>query len=193
MIRRAIKTAQRAQEKHDIDIRFAVNVSGIQFSQSDISGFMRNILNETNFDAKKLELEVTESVFMDDIKHTIKVLKSLNDLGLEIAIDDFGTGYSSLSYLSQFPIDRLKIDQSFIRNAINDSNDASITRTIINLGHSLNLKVIAEGVETKLHEEFLIKQGCDEVQGYRYCRPIPEDEFIDFVKNYNGKLESFDK
>ena len=118
-------------------------------------------------------------------------MKSLNSLGVELAIDDFGTGYSSLSYLSQFPIDRLKIDQSFVRNALNDQDNASIARTIINLGHSLNLKVIAEGVETKQHENFLVNEGCDEVQGYRYSRPVPVDQFVEFVQSYNGTLDSF--
>ncbi len=193
VLRHAIKIGQEIKDKHDLDIRFAVNVSGNQFSQSDLAGYVSKLLSETGFDPAKLELEVTESVFMHDIHHTVQVLQSLNALGVELAIDDFGTGYSSLSYLSQFPIDRLKIDQSFIRNALNDAENASITRTIINLGHSLNLKVIAEGVETKDHETFLIEQGCDEVQGYRYCRPIPHEEMVEFVKNYNGKLESFDE
>ena len=113
--------------------------------------------------------------------------------GVELAIDDFGTGYSSLSYLRQFPIDRLKIDQSFIRNALNDQDDAAIARTIIALGRALNLKVIAEGVETKEHETFLVNEGCDEVQGFRYCRPIHEKDFLEFATTYNGKLDSFDK
>jgi EAL domain-containing protein (putative c-di-GMP-specific phosphodiesterase class I) len=118
-------------------------------------------------------------------------LKELHSLGLELAIDDFGTGYSSLSYLRQFPIDRLKIDQSFIRNALNNPDDAAIARTIIALGHSLSLNVIAEGVETKEHEDFLVNEGCDEVQGFRYSRPVPHEELIDFVKSYNGKISSF--
>lgn len=192
VMRQAVKVGKQLQDEHDISLRFAINVSGNQFSQSNIVGFVDNLLRETRFDPKYIELEVTESVFMHDIKHTVLVLQRLHSLGLELAIDDFGTGYSSLSYLSQFPIDRLKIDQSFIRNALNDLENASIARTIINLGHSLNLKVIAEGVETKAHEEFLINQGCDEVQGYRYCRPVPVEKLVEFVKSYNGKLDSFD-
>ena len=139
-----------------------------------------------------LELEVTESVFMDDISIAVETLKNLHELGVELAIDDFGTGYSSLAYLRQFNIDRLKIDQSFIRNALNNADDAAITRTIISLGHSLNLQVIAEGVETKDHEAFLVEQGCDEVQGFRYSKPVPKDEFWKFTQGYNGKLDSFD-
>lgn len=174
------------------DLRIAVNVSAAQFHQSDICDYVQKVLKDTGLQPHNLELEVTESVFMDDIEHTIETLKSLHSMGVELAIDDFGTGYSSLSYLRQFPIDRLKIDQSFIRNALNDNDDASIARTIVRLGHSLNLKVIAEGVETKDHEKFLIDEGCDEVQGYRYSKPVPAEDFVSFVKNYNGKLESFD-
>ncbi len=192
VIKAACRAAKMCKDEHGIDnIRFAINVSGNQFVHSDICEDMKNILDETGLDPKMIELEVTESVFMDDIDHTVRILKDLHALGLEIAIDDFGTGYSSLSYLSQFPIDRLKIDQSFIRNALNDNNDASIAKTIISLGHSLNLKVIAEGVETKEHEQFLLEHNCDEVQGYRYARPVPINEFVEFVKNYNGNLDSF--
>ncbi len=128
---------------------------------------------------------------MEDIQHTIAILQNLHSLGVELAIDDFGTGYSSLSYLRQFPIDRLKIDQSFIRNALQNPDDAAIARTIVALGHSLNLKVIAEGVETRDHEQFLISQNCDEVQGFRYSRPIPKDKFAEFLKTYSGDIASF--
>ncbi len=192
VMRKACKTAK---QWHDAGhpIRIAVNVSGVQFQQSDLVGFTRSVLEETKIDPHLLELEVTESAFMDDIQHTILTLKELHSLGVELAIDDFGTGYSSLSYLRQFPIDRLKIDQSFIRNALNNPDDMAIAKTIIGLGRSLNLKVIAEGVETKGHEDFLIMEGCDEVQGYRYSRPIPVDKFNDFVKTYPGDLNFFAK
>ncbi|MCM2342950.1 MAG: EAL domain-containing protein [Alphaproteobacteria bacterium] len=173
------------------DIRIAVNVSGAQFYQSDIVAFTSKILRESGLPPHQLELEVTESVFMEDIQHTITILQNLHNLGVELAIDDFGTGYSSLSYLRQFPIDRLKIDQSFIRNALQNPDDAAIARTIVALGHSLSLKVIAEGVETKEHEAFLQAQNCDEVQGFRYSRPIPKDKFAEFVQNYSGDINSF--
>lgn len=179
--------------KNGFDIRVAVNVSGAQFYQSDLVNFTAKCLRETGLKPHNLELEVTESVFMDDINHTVETLQQLHGLGIELAIDDFGTGYSSLSYLRQFPIDRLKIDQSFIRNALNNQDDAAIARTIVGLGHSLNLKVIAEGVETKEHESFLLAQNCDEVQGFRYSRPIPADKFDEFLRNYNGDLATFDK
>lgn len=174
------------------NIRIAVNVSGVQFFKSDIVAITEQILKETGVNPQLLEMEVTESIFMEDITHAVTTLQNLHALGVEIAIDDFGTGYSSLSYLRQFPIDRLKIDQSFIRNALNNPDDASIARTIIRLGHSLNLNVIAEGVETKEHEAFLVAEECDEVQGYRYSRPVPLEEFADFINKYDGNLTSFD-
>jgi len=182
-----------AWQKAGHDFRVAVNVSGAQFYQSDLVDYVAKCLKETGLKPSNLELEVTESVFMDDITQTIETLQQLHQLGVELAIDDFGTGYSSLSYLRQFPIDRLKIDQSFIRNALNNADDAAIARTIVGLGHSLNLKVIAEGVETKEHEAFLMAEKCDEVQGFRYSRPIPLAEFDKFVASYKGNLNGFDK
>lgn len=193
VLKEACRRAKTWHEDHNLDIRIAINVSAHQFSQSDICAFTKKAIAEIGIDPHKVELEVTESVFMDDIEHTIQTLKDLHAIGVELAIDDFGTGYSSLSYLRQFPIDRLKIDQSFIRNALNDQDDAAIARTIIALGRALNLKVIAEGVETKEHEKFLLDEGCDEVQGFRYCRPIHEDDFIKFATEYNGSLDSFDQ
>lgn len=184
-----------AKRWHDLGhkIRIAVNVSGEQFQQSDIVAYTREVIAETGINPHYLELEVTESAFMQDIQQTVRVLKELHSLGIELAIDDFGTGYSSLSYLRQFPIDRLKIDQSFIRNALNNPDDAAIARTIIGLGRSLNLKIIAEGVETKDHETFLVEEGCDEVQGYRYCRPLPEPQVMEFMTSYTGQLDYFDQ
>lgn len=192
VLRTACKKA-KAMFDEGHPVRIAVNVSGVQFQQSDLVGLTRSVLEETGLRPDLLELEVTESAFMDDIQHTVQTLKDLNALGVELAIDDFGTGYSSLSYLRQFPIDRLKIDQSFIRNALTNNDDMAIARTIIGLGRSLNLKVIAEGVETREHEAFLLAEGCDEVQGYRYSKPVPFDQFREFVINYRGDLNAFDK
>jgi diguanylate cyclase (GGDEF)-like protein len=192
VMRKSCETAKMWHEAGH-NIRIAINVSGAQFQQSDLVGFTRQVLEETQINPHLVELEVTESAFMDDIQHTIQTLKNLNALGVELAIDDFGTGYSSLSYLRQFPIDRLKIDQSFIRNALTNNDDHAIARTIIGLGRSLNLKVIAEGVETKEHEEFLVTEGCDEVQGYRYSKPLPLEKFAEFVSSYTNDLSFFDK
>ncbi len=188
----ACKTAKKWHNEGK-PIRIAVNVSGAQFYQDDLVEFTKNCLKRTGVEAHLLELEVTESVFMDDISIAVNTLKSLHELGVELAIDDFGTGYSSLAYLRQFNIDRLKIDQSFIRNALTNNDDAAIAKTIISLGHSLNLKVIAEGVETKEHEQFLMNEGCDEVQGFRYSKPVPDSQFWVFATDYNGDMSSFDK
>lgn len=193
VMKTACAAAKEWNDKYHINARIAINVSAAQFVQGNIVNFVQKVLKDTGLNPKNLELEVTESVFMEDINHTIQTLQDLHALGLEIAIDDFGTGYSSLSYLRQFPIDRLKIDQSFIRNALNNQDDASIARTILALGHALNLKVIAEGVETKEHEQFLINHNCDEVQGYRYSKPLPLEKFLEFALKYDSNLSSFDK
>ncbi len=164
--------------------RVAVNISGIQFHRGDVVKQVEDALADSTLDPHHLELEVTESAFMDNVTDAIETLQRLHQLGCEIAVDDFGTGYSSLSYLRQFPIDRLKIDQSFIRNALTNDSDRTITRTIISLGHSLNLKVIAEGVETGDHETFLRDEGCDEVQGFKYSKPLPFAELTRFAQEH---------
>ncbi len=188
VLRTACETNKAWQKKGLPPFRMAVNISGVQFHRGDIVGLVDTVLKETGLDPHWLELEVTESVFMENMQAAIDILHRLHQLGVELAIDDFGTGYSSLSYLRQFPIDRLKVDQSFIRNALINVDDKMITRTIITLGHSLDLKVIAEGVETVEHETFLKELNCDEVQGFKYTRPIPADKFWDFAVEYNRVL-----
>lgn len=187
-----LKTACRVnkawQEKHGVFFCMAVNISSVQFHRSNIVDMVDSALRETGLDPKYLELEVTESVFMEDMDTTIDILSQLHDLGVQLSVDDFGTGYSSLNYLRQFPIDRLKIDQSFTRNALINESAATITKAIISLGHSLGLKVIAEGVETSEHEGFLKRELCDEVQGFKYTKPLPAEKFWDFVTVYNANL-----
>ncbi len=181
VLRTACATAKMWQDKGLPPIRMAVNISGIQFHRSDIVSLVADVLKETKLEPRWLELELTESIFIKDTQGAINILDMLHRLGVETAIDDFGTGYSSLSYLCRFPIDRLKIDQSFIWAAPLHHNDRMIIRGIINLGHSLNLKVIAEGVETKEHEDLLKEEGCNEVQGFKYSKAIPAEEFWDFA------------
>ena len=125
---------------------------------------------------------------MSDIDIVIKKLSRLRQLGIELAIDDFGTGYSSLSYLKQLPIDRLKIDQSFVRHLVEDGNDQAIVKTILNLGKSLNLKVLAEGIEEDRVGQFLIAYGCTEGQGYYYGKPMPANEFFAFAKKHQAQF-----
>ncbi|MFH1158679.1 MAG: bifunctional diguanylate cyclase/phosphodiesterase [Pseudomonadota bacterium] len=188
VLRTACEANRLWQKKGIPPFRIAVNLSGVQFHRGDIASLVAAVLKETELEPRWLELEVTESVFMENMQTTIDILHQLHRQGVELAVDDFGTGYSSLSYLRQFPIDRLKIDQSFIRNSLVNLDDRMITKTIITLGHSLGLKVIAEGVETSDHENFLKEEGCDEVQGFKYTKPIPAAEFLAFVINYNRGL-----
>lgn len=188
VLRTACAVNKEWQEQGLPPFRIAVNISGVQFHRADIVSLVTSVIQETKLDPRWLELEITESVFMENTAVAIDILDRLHSVGVEIAVDDFGTGYSSLSYLRRFPIDRIKIDQSFIRNALTNADDATITRTIINLGHSLGLKVVAEGVETNDHENFLKQEGCDEVQGFKYTKPIPADKFLEYAINYNRNL-----
>ncbi len=155
----------------------AVNLSAVQFRQKDIVDMIGRILKETGLPPPLLELEMTESILMKEADVTIGTLRAIKEMGLRLSIDDFGTGYSSLSYLKRFPIDKLKIDQSFVRDIATNQDDAAIIRTIITMGHSLRLQVIAEGVETLEQLAFLKEEGCDEAQGYHFGRPMPASQF----------------
>jgi diguanylate cyclase (GGDEF)-like protein/PAS domain S-box-containing protein len=166
------------------DLSIAVNISGRQFKQPDLPEMVAKILKNTKLPPKYLELELTESLLVDDIDHAVDTMYKLKDMGTKLVIDDFGTGYSSLSYLKQFPVDKLKIDRSFISELVNEENDAAIARAIINLGHSLNLEVLAEGVETELQKDFMIKHGCDYAQGYYFKHPNIPAELSDYLKNF---------
>jgi EAL domain-containing protein (putative c-di-GMP-specific phosphodiesterase class I) len=160
----------------------SVNVSVRQFRQDDIVQTISDVLRETGLEARYLEIELTESAVMHDADQFIAMLNQLNDLGVQISIDDFGTGYSSLSYLKRFPVDRLKVDRSFVHDIANDVDDATIVRTVIALGHNLGLKVVAEGVETEQQLEFLRANHCDELQGYYFGMPMPVDEFVEVLR-----------
>lgn len=157
--------------------RVAVNLSAIQLHRQDIGGVVKQVLGETGLEAKFLELEITESAIMKDVDRAVRILHELKSLGVCLSMDDFGTGHSSLNYLQRFAIDVLKIDQSFVRDITSDSDVALITRTIIDLGHNLGLKVIAEGVETEAQLAFLLHNRCDEMQGYYYSKPLPVAEY----------------
>ncbi|QYX63651.1 EAL domain-containing protein [Shewanella putrefaciens] len=156
--------------------RIAVNVAGQQLQRSSFVDDVKRVLAETGLPAKHLELEVTESVMMQNPDLAIRDLKRLGDLGIELSVDDFGTGYSSLNYLKKLPIHKLKIDQSFVRDIPFDTNNTAIAKAVIALGHALKLDIIAEGVETKEQADFLQQNQCDQAQGYLFSRPqLPED------------------
>ncbi len=154
-------------------IRVSVNLSVYQLRQGKLVSLVRQVLEETGLEPHLLELELTESQLLDSVEHIIATFRQLHELGVKLAIDDFGTGYSSLSYLKRFPVDYVKIDQTFIRGLREGSEDAAITRAIIVMAHSLDLQVVAEGVETREQLTFLREQDCDEVQGYLISRPVP--------------------
>ena len=159
-------------------LSIAVNLSARQFVHENLLQDVARVLNETGLDPVLLELEITESMVMRDPEHAVTLLRGLKAMGIHLSIDDFGTGYSSLNYLKRFPLDNVKIDRSFIQDLPGDGDDAAITQTIIAMAHSLRLGVIAEGVETEEQLHFLRANGCDEMQGYHFSRPLPEDQFL---------------
>lgn len=165
-------------------ITVAVNLSAQQFETDYLTGSIKNALSNSNLSGKFLDLEITESTLMHNSNNAIKLLNSLKKMGIKLSIDDFGTGYSSLAYLKAFNIDKLKIDQSFVFNLPDDKDDAAITTAIIQLAKSLNLKIVAEGAETIENVEFLREQGCDQIQGYYYAKPMPAHELILFMKEW---------
>lgn len=192
IMRKACETAKAWSDNGMGDLSIAVNVSGHQFLEKDIVHKIERTMIETGIKPEQLEVEVTETVFMEDTEHTIKMLKAIQALGVPIAIDDFGTGYSSLSYLQRFPMDKLKIDRAFIRHLDEQHDNLVLTKTIMALCKTMGLKVVAEGVERKEEEKILIDEGCDVVQGFRYSAPIPDAKFRKLVKEYNGSLDYFD-
>jgi EAL domain-containing protein (putative c-di-GMP-specific phosphodiesterase class I) len=161
------------QKRGHSDLRLAVNVSARQFQQSDLVSQIERVLDETRLPPHLLDLEITESCAMDNAELAVRVLRDLKSLGVGISLDDFGTGYSSLSYLRHLPIDSLKIDQSFIRDVGKDPGGAAIIVAIIAMARSLNLRVVAEGVETEKQLAFLTDHGCDLVQGFLFSAGVP--------------------
>jgi EAL domain-containing protein (putative c-di-GMP-specific phosphodiesterase class I) len=164
--------------------RISVNVSGKQFERPDVVETINRIINESGVGHQYVELEITESVLMSNPKVLGEKLIALKRLGIEVAIDDFGTGYSSLSYLKTFPIDKLKIDQSFVRGIEVDEQDRAIVKAIIAMADALGIKTIAEGIEETAQALLLKEYGCQQAQGYMYARPLSEEKFVEFLK-YN--------
>lgn len=181
VLRTACLQARKWQDEGLPYVDVAVNVSAIQFRQDGFRELIQGVLTETGLAPQYLELELTESLLLSNADVVFSVLRELNQMGLKLAIDDFGTGYSSLSYLTQFPVSKLKIDRSFIRNVATNPDDAAIATAIIGMARSLNLKVIAEGVEDDAQMDFLRAHHCDEIQGYYFSKPLSVEDVADML------------
>ncbi|CAG9933632.1 EAL domain-containing protein [Candidatus Nitrotoga arctica] len=189
VLREACRQNQEWRKLGLMKITMAVNLSSVQFRQKNLGETIKAILSESGLAPSGLELEITEGVVMQDAEAAILLLEDMKAMGLKLSVDDFGTGYSSLSYLKRFPIDKFKIDQSFVRDLTTDTDDAVIVSTIISMAHSLKLKVIAEGVETAEQLAFLKQQGCDEIQGYYFSQPVSAEEFTKLLSSGRGLFE----
>lgn len=193
LMKQAMKdTAEWIRQGHR-ELSIAINMSSVQFRQPDLVTVIDDAITASGIPYRNVELEITESLLMENTGAAMGILSQLNHMGLQISIDDFGTGYSSLSYLSQFAIHKLKIDQSFVRNMLIDKNNEEITATIIAMGHNLGLRVIAEGVEEQEQLEALREKGCDEIQGYLFSRPVVPEEITAMLKRTNKALHIVDR
>jgi len=182
-LRRAMEDYRNLQRKNLFPPRIAVNVSQVQLQRSDFVSTIEHILSDLGGVPGGLEIEITESLIMQDIEANIKKLHIIREMGVEVAIDDFGTGYSSLSYIAKLPVHVLKIDRAFIINMTTNADDLSIVSAIISLAHSLNLRVVAEGVETHEQAKLLRLLKCDEIQGFLFSPGIPVAQIEGFLRD----------
>ncbi len=182
VLEHACRQAKAWQQRGFALDRVAINLSPAQFAFQDLVEEVAEILDETGLPPRMLEVEITESTLMRDQRGAVDTLQALHELGISVALDDFGTGYSSLSYLKRFPLDKVKIDRSFVQDLPHDQDSAAITRTIISLGKTLRLKVLAEGVETSEQCEFLLREGCDEAQGYLFSRALDAAQLEELLR-----------
>jgi len=183
VIKEACRQIKEWDNKNMPFVPISVNVSSIQFQDKNFVKQIGMHMMNSSVKASKIELELTESVVMKNSESSISVMNALKELNLKLSVDDFGTGYSSLSYLQKLPIDKLKIDRSFVSNLSEDSEDAAIVKAIINLAKNLNLTVIAEGVETEEQLQLLRGWGCDEYQGFYFSKPVRVYEFEAILEN----------
>jgi EAL domain-containing protein (putative c-di-GMP-specific phosphodiesterase class I) len=179
----ACKQTKLWQDEGYYPFNIAINLSAKQFRQANLVEIINNIIVETGINPKDVELEITETMAMENINDTIKILDKLKNNGITIALDDFGTGYSSLNYLKKLPIDILKIDKDFIYDIADQQNQDEIVNIIISLAHSMNLKVVAEGVETVDKLNFLKQHNCDKVQGYYFSKPLNKEDTENLLKS----------
>lgn len=170
--------------------RIAVNVSIAQFVQTNFSEFITQALTDAGLEPDGLELEVTESLLAKDVEGSIRTLHALKKIGVQLSIDDFGTGYSSMSHLKNFPVDRLKIDRSFVKGVNSDPDDEAITMAVLSMAKSMNLSVVAEGVENQEQLEFFQERLCEQVQGYYLSRPVPPDDLVELLEEHNLSMQS---
>ena len=190
VLRTACAQNKLRQDQGLAKVHVAVNLSCHQFRQKDLAARVREVLADTGLEPKYLEVELTESVLMKSIEPAVRVLSELRQVGVQIALDDFGTGYSSLSYLKRFPIDTLKIDQSFVGEITSNPDSAAIADAIIAMGHSMRMTVLAEGVETEAQLAMLRARGCDRMQGYLFSKPLPADDLTALLRDRRHLLLS---
>ncbi|MBC8414035.1 EAL domain-containing protein, partial [bacterium] len=167
------------------------NLSALQFKHSGLIELIESALHKNTLNNEMLELEITESLLMENVEKGMQIIDRIHEMGIKLSIDDFGTGYSSLNYLKKFPINYLKIDRTFVRDVTESSDDAAIVTAIITMAHSLKLQVVAEGVETISQLEFLKENNCDLIQGFYISRPLPAIKMIDFLRNW--RLEDHER
>jgi EAL domain-containing protein (putative c-di-GMP-specific phosphodiesterase class I) len=183
VLREACRQCSQWQRNGLPTLRVAVNVAATQFRRGDLLDVIRDALESAGLEARFLEIELTESAVMTNPEESAAILQQLSRMGVLVSVDDFGTGYSSINYLRRFPIDKLKIDRSFVRD-LDCEVDASIVQAIISLAHSLKLKVVAEGVETPDQLRFLRALGCDQYQGFHFSPPLPADQFAELLRGW---------
>jgi EAL domain-containing protein (putative c-di-GMP-specific phosphodiesterase class I) len=185
VLQESIKHIKKWNKNFISMLSISVNISSRQFENSSLPDFINSLLEEYNCPTKYLKIEITESLLLQDSSHTLDQLKTLSNSGVLIALDDFGTGYSSLSYLKKFPINMVKIDQSFIRDLSKQTEDTTLVKTIISMANGLGMTTIAEGVETEEQLIFLETEGCYLIQGYYYSKPIDAKDIDTFLSNWH--------
>jgi EAL domain-containing protein (putative c-di-GMP-specific phosphodiesterase class I) len=180
--------AKGLQDELGMDLTVSINLSPRQFQQKNLLHIVENSLVKSGLPPERLQIEITENMLMSNSEDVLDKLEKMRELGVRISIDDFGTGFCSFSYLLQYQVDRLKIDQSFVKKAGTDANAAAVVRTIIAMSHGLNIKVVAEGVETEEQLRFLLRRKCDEAQGNYIGSPVTQEEFCHAVRSYCNQL-----
>jgi EAL domain-containing protein (putative c-di-GMP-specific phosphodiesterase class I) len=186
----ACRQAKEWEEAGFSDLHVSINISARQFQEQDLIELVSKVIRETGVDAKKIQLEITESIAMVDVDITVRILNEMNQMGVRVSIDDFGASYSSLGYLKRFPVNKLKIDLSFIHDIPDNKDDSAITAAMIAMGHILDLGVISEGVETHDQLAFLISRDCDEAQGFLFAHALAPDAITSLLKSGRNMLHA---